>query len=146
MQTLYAWQLVCLARDRKRESERLSQAVENGEIVLCDRYPMPNLHSMEGRHGHRLKKAQGRLALRWIRMEKEIHESIERPTLVIGLCVPPTTASRRQPGDGADFVSFRAEEFATYIESLSNEVVLIDATSELASVSRQLRQIAWEAL
>jgi thymidylate kinase len=146
LQTLYAWQLACLARDRKRESERLFRAAMSGELVLCDRYPMPNLHSMEGSHGHRLQKARGRLARRWIRMEKEIHDSLERPGLVIGLRVSPETASRRQPGDGADFVSFRAEEFFAYTEDHAQDMVTLDASATLTDVSQQLRRLVWQAL
>jgi thymidylate kinase len=146
MQTLYAWQLACLARDRKRESERLSLAAMRGELVLCDRYPMPDLHSMEACHGHRLQKARGRLARRWIRLEREVHESIERPGLVFGLCVPPELASSRQPDDGVDFVSFRADEFLAYTEQHTQDMVTLDTSAPLAEVSRRLRRLVWQAL
>jgi thymidylate kinase len=146
MQTLFAWQLACLARDRKRESERLAQAATRGEIVLCDRYPMPNLHSMEGVHGHRLRKASGLLARRWIRLEKEIHESIQRPGLVIGLRVSPEMASSRQPDDGADFVAFRAKEFLSYTEEHAQDMVTLDTSAALIEVSQRLRRVVWQAL
>jgi thymidylate kinase len=146
LQTLYAWQLTCLARDRKRESERLARAVEHGQIVLCDRYPLPDLQSMEGRHGHRLEKAAGFLARRWVRAEQTVHESIERPGLVIGLRIPPDLASRRQPGDGAEFVAFRAREFFEYAGAPGRDIVAIDAAAPLDEVSARLRQIVWQTL
>ena len=114
--------------------------------MLCDRYPMPGLYSMEGRHGQRLHRAHGRLARRWIRLEQEAHESIERPTLVIGLRIPAETATVRQPDDGADFVSFRAEEFFSYTEAPDVDIATIDATASPTAVSAQLRTLVWRAL
>jgi thymidylate kinase len=143
---LHAWQLACLARDRKRESERLLRAAQQGELVLCDRYPMPGLHTMEGLHGHRLRKARGRLFQRWMHAEKQAHESIRRPDLTIGLRVPPEIASARQPEDGVDFVSFRAQEFFTYSETPRENVVIIDASAALEDVSAQTRELVWQAL
>jgi thymidylate kinase len=146
MQTLYAWLLACLARDRKRESERLSQGAMSGDLVLCDRYPLPGLASMEACHGHRLHKARGRLARRWIQQEKKIHDSIESPGLVIGLRVSPDLASSRRPEDGSEFVSFRAAEFFAYTEAHEQEISAIDASATLADVAQQLRRLVWQAL
>ena len=43
MHTMYAWQLACLARDRRREFDRLSAAARSGETQL-----VANVHAFPG--------------------------------------------------------------------------------------------------
>lgn len=146
LHSLYAWQLCRLARDRKRESDRFARATRHGEIILCDRYPMPGLTSMEGTHGHRLHKARGRLARRWIRLERNVHDSIARPDLSIGLRVAPEMAASRQPDDGPEFVSFRADEFFVFSEANAQMLSVVDASEPIDDVSRRVRRLVWNAL
>ena len=146
LHTLYAWQLSRLARDRAAEAKRLRARARQGDLVLCDRFPLPGLHSMEGAHGDRLDRAASRIARRFVRAEKEAYESIEPPDLVLALRVPAEVAIKRQPGDGAEFVSFRAQEFFEYTSVEREGLVPIDATRPIEEVARVARRRIWDVL
>ena len=146
MQTLYAWQLARLAEDRLRESRRVRAQALRGDVVLCDRYPLPGLVAMESEHGSRLARANNGLARRFVERERRAYESIARPDLTVGLRVSPDVAAERQPGDGREFVRFRANEFFEYTSVPREKLVPIDAMQSVDDVSRAIRRTIWKSL
>jgi thymidylate kinase len=136
-----------LARDRYREARRIRRIAINGDLVLCDRFPLRQLKLMDGPRVERFRDPN-----RWRRLtdwlaarERRYYEAITPPDLLIVLRVDPEIAVARQPTDEADFVRSRWRE----IWSVDWEAVpahVVDAGQPLEAVLSQLESLIWSRI
>ena len=115
-----AWALwhVLTARDRLREYHALRRFADAGGVVVSDRWPLPQLHLMDGsRVGWVLDgvRALGRgWCAGWRRPNVASTPTSALPDVLVVLRIDPEVAVSRRPEDDADYVRARnAEVFET---------------------------------
>ena len=145
LQTLQAFQFALLARDRYREYRRVRRWVARGRVVLCDRYPRPDLTLMESAIGHTLPLAAAGGLARPVRAERDWYARIGPADLTLVLRVTPEIAARRT-GDAPEFVARRAREICLFADARPADAVVVDADRPLEEVQRALRSAVWSAL
>jgi thymidylate kinase len=141
-----AWQLVT-ARDRRNEHRRACRLAARGDIVVCDRYPVPQITLMDGSRTGWVPRAQ----LSWlgralVGMERRCYAEMTGPDLLVVLRVDPELAVARKTGvDPEAFVRPRsAEVFAA--DWASTDAVVLDAGRPQAEVMADVRGVVWERL
>jgi thymidylate kinase len=145
----YAWLLwhLCTARDRYREYVRARRIATNGGLVICDRFPLPQLRFMDGARTTWLDGAPGlpRLARRLVARERRYYERILAPDVLLVLRVDPDVAVERRTDEDEAFVRPRNEEvWRTDWSGTSGHVV--DATRSQDRVLAELRSVVWSRL
>ena len=138
--------LVLLARDRAREQRRLHRAVARGEVVVCDRYPVPGLRTMDGPRAARFPGVAQRPLARWLAdVEARRYRHMPRPDLSLVLRVSPEVAVTRRPEQDRAFVWRRAAE----VQGLAwtgADVVVVDADRPEEAVQRAAARAVWDRL
>jgi thymidylate kinase len=136
-----------LARDRYREARRVRRIAINGDLVLCDRFPLRELKLMDGPRVERFRDPN-----RWRRLtdwlaarERRYYGGITPPDVLIVLRVDPEVAVARQPTHEADFVRSRWRE----IWSVDWEAVpahVVDAGQPREAVLSQIESLIWSRI
>lgn len=139
------WHLL-IARDRFLAHRRARRAAMSGAVVVCDRYPLPEIRLMDGpRTAGVPGLARRPLARALARAERRYYERILPPDLLIVLRVPPQVAADRRVDDGEDFVLHRTREVFDRDWSEAGAVV-IDAGQPIDVVWQQIRHAVWSVL
>jgi thymidylate kinase len=145
----YAWLLwhVLTARDRYREYASARRSATNGALVVCDRYPLPQLRFMDTARASELADdpTLGRIARSLVRLEAGYYERISEPEIAIVLRVDPDTAVARRGDEEEDFVRPRCEEVWRADWSASRAVV-VDAGQAKERVLSEIKSIVWSRL
>ncbi|MFA9432465.1 hypothetical protein [Egicoccus sp. AB-alg2] len=137
---------VLTARDRARERRRLHRAVAAGEVVVCDRHPLPMLRTMDGPRIARIPDLQRRPLARWLaRAEARYYRRMPPPDLLLVLRASPDVALKRRPEQDRDFVRRRAEEIDR-VPWRGRNVVVVDADRPLKEVQRVAARAVWDRL
>jgi len=145
-----AWALwhVLTARDRLREYHALRRIADAGGVVVCDRWPLPQLHLMDGsRVGWVLDGAgpRSRVVRRLAEAERRIYAHIGLPDVLVVLRLDPEVAVSRRPEDEPGYVRTRnAEVFET--DWSATPAVVLDATLPPDIVLAAVRTAIWERL
>jgi thymidylate kinase len=137
------WRAVT-ARDRARAVRRARRQAERGALVLCDRYPLHALHSMDGMRSASTTPAS-RLRGWLLDREARYYAAIEPPDLLAVLQVPVAVARARKPQDPGARVQSRAREVLNVDWSEAGAHV-VDAAQPLGAVHDQLKTWLWGAL
>lgn len=142
-----AWQ-VMTARDRRRQYRRVRRAVKKGKIVVCDRFPLPEVRLMDGSRTGWLDGAQlPRLAHWLVQIEQLAYADLPTPDTVVVLRVPPEVAVARKAGvDPAAYVRQRNAEIFDNDWSGSSSVHIVDASASRESVTREAQRLVWADL
>ena len=145
----YAWLVwhVLSARDRARAYVVARRRATNGELVICDRYPVRSIGSMEGARAAWLEDRPdlGRI-VRWlVRRERRYRSLIADPDILLVLRLEPELAVARKPDEDPTFVRARSEE-VWRAEWDGTGAVVIDAGRSRGEVQRALRIAVWERL
>jgi len=138
---------VFVARDRYKLYVKARRAATNGSIVLCDRFPTPQLKSMDGPNIKRLLGVipGSRFTANLFSAEASYYERIMPPDLLIVLRVDPETAVRRKTDEEPDYVRSRSQEvWQSHFEGTGAWVV--DANLPRADVLSELKTIIWAHL
>jgi thymidylate kinase len=126
------------ARDRYRAYRRARRQADGGAVVLCDRFPLSQLESMDGPRGERSPGAsRSRLSRLLTRLERRYYAAIGLPDLLLILRVEPDVALRRRPEDPECRVRQRAQEVLEVDWSETGAHVL-DANRPIADLHREL--------
>ena len=139
---------VAVARDRYLESRRAHRAAARGAIVLADRYPVPEIRSMDGPLASRMltTPGAGRAARFLARQEQRYYERIEDPDVLIVLRVSPEVAVERRRGiDDESEVRRRSEEIRD-VDWHRISAVVIDADRPEDEVLADARSAVWSRL
>lgn len=142
---LLAWRAVT-ARDRYRAVRRARRLAERGALVLCDRFPLAEVRTMDGgREGHPSDAARAWPARLLAKLEARYYASIARPDLLLVLSVPPDLALRRRPDDPEDRVRRRAEEVLK-VDWTAAGACVVDTDRPLPEVHREMKEWIWARL
>jgi len=134
------------ARDRYRAYQRARRLAARGALVLCDRFPLPDIESMDGRRARRLSPAWRPWPVRMlIDLEERYYAAIDPPELLIVMRVHPDVALRRRPEDPEDRVRQRALEVLE-VDGTAMGAHLVDASLPMREVHRELKSWIWARL
>ncbi|HWO71102.1 MAG TPA: hypothetical protein VNP94_10175 [Actinomycetota bacterium] len=140
-----AWE-VMTARDRWLAYRRARRAASNGAIVLCDRFPLAGVTTMDAGVGARPDGGpRGRAAHALLRLERRLYRRILPPDVLIVLRLPPDLAVARKPEEREERVRPRAAEVWTMDWGATGAVV-IDAARPLPEVLLEVRSAVWSRL
>ena len=136
----------CVARDRYHTHRKARRRVAAGRIVVFDRWPLPDVVSIDGPQIRRsggetptmLTGLLGKLEERWLR-------SIGQPDLLVVLKLDPEIAVQRKPEERPDFVRARGLEIWNADWS-KTEAHVIHADAPLTSVLSQVKALVWKAI
>jgi thymidylate kinase len=142
----YAWLIwhLCTARDRLHEYVRARRIATNGGLVICDRFPLPQLRFMDGSRTAWLRGAPhlGWLARRLVDRERRYYERIMPPDVLLVLRVDPDTAVRRRTDEDEAFVRPRSEE-VWRVDWSGTPAHVVDAGRPKERVLAELRSVVW---
>ena len=143
-----AWLLwhVCTARDRRLAYVRARRVAAGGGLVVCDRFPLAQLRTMDCPRtvAYGDVPGIGRLGRALVDYEARQYAVFTRPDVLAVLRVDPEVAVRRKPSEPAAYVRRRSTEVwnATWDE----DVVLVDASRPRAGVLADVRGAVWDRL
>jgi thymidylate kinase len=139
---------VLTARDRLREYHALRRVADAGGVVVSDRWPLPQLHLMDGSRVAWILDGTGpraRLVRRLAEAERRIYAHIGLPDVLVVLRLDPDVAVARRPEDDADYVRSRNAEVFD-VDWSATPAVVLDATQHPDQVLAGIRNAIWERL
>ena len=138
---------VCIARDRYRTYARARRFASNGGLVICDRYPVPQITLMDGpQSDSRPNGGRAKWFARFlVQTERTYYQHILLPELLIVLRVDPEIAvDRRTDGEEAT-VRARCQEIYE-MDWRQTPAHVINAGRSKAEVLSDLKSIIWAEL
>jgi thymidylate kinase len=142
-----AWE-VLTGRDRYRTYRKARRSASNGSIVLCDRYPLPEVSLMDGPVTARMKDPSrwGRWARFLATLERRQYDRIASPDILIVLRLDPDTAVERKRGvEPESSVRPRSEEIWR-MDWRGTPAIVVDAASPKDRVLSEVRSVIWSRL
>jgi thymidylate kinase len=141
--------LRCLlvARARYRAYVRGRRFATNGGLVICDRYPLPQITLMDWSRSSQMigaYQSNGMVRL-LVRSEQRYYQRILFPELLIVLRVHPDTAVERKPEEDPASVRRRSQEIWDLDWGLT-PARIIDAGRPRGEVLSELKCVIWSAL
>ena len=136
---------VLTARDRSRTYRRARRSASNGQIVICDRYPLPQVSGMDGAVTARTTDPGrwGGLARALAAREKGYYDRIRYPDILIVLRVHPDIAVQRKAGvEPESTVRPRSEEI-WQVDWTDTPAIVVDAGAPRDEVLSEIKSIVW---
>jgi thymidylate kinase len=136
------------ARDRYRTYRRARRLASNGSLVICDRYPLPQVSLMDGPVTARMKDPSrwGRWARSMAGLERSYYDRIASPDMLFVLRLDPETAVQRKRGiEPESSVRPRSEEIWG-MDWRDSPAVVIDAAAPKEQVLSKIRSVIWSRL
>jgi thymidylate kinase len=145
----YLWLLrrVCIAHDRYRAYVKARRFATNGGFVICDRYPLAQVKSMDGPLACQIsnvEQANGLIEF-LVRAESRYYQQIMPPELLIVLRVDPEVAVERRTDQEAAMVRERSQEICA-VDWQQTRAHVIDACRSKADVLAELKPLIWSGL
>jgi thymidylate kinase len=137
----------CVARDRYLTYARARRFAQIGSLVICDRFPLPQLSLMDSRRIEQAAKADRAHGLTNVlfRLEQRYYQSIAPPDLLIVLKIDPEIAVRRKTSEDSASVRARCQEIWD-VDWQSTSAHVIDAGRSQAEVLLDLKSLIWSKL
>ncbi|MEZ4683871.1 MAG: hypothetical protein R2932_57645 [Caldilineaceae bacterium] len=149
----YPWLLwhVVTARDRYRAYIRARRLATNGSLVICDRFPLPEVKLMDGeRTGWLLDMAEiSPIARRLAKLERSYYQNILPPDKLFVLRVDPVIAQERRPDEEGEWVKARNQEIWNLewnAKHYGSTLHVIDANQPQATVLAEIKRQIWATL
>lgn len=145
----YPWLIreVCTAHDRYQTYLAARRYASNGGLVICDRYPIPQIKIMDGPQVERVTSSMKPNA--WIRrlakIEKQYYDRVLPPDVLVTLRVDPEVSVQRKTDEDADSVRSRAGEVWN-VEWKNTNAHVIDAGKTKIEVRVDLMKVIWSHL
>jgi thymidylate kinase len=139
---------VLTARDRYRAYTRARRAAMSGELVVCDRFPLPGLMHMDGAVSTRLPlgDSSSRPVRALAALERRYYRHLLAPDVLVVLRVHPDVAvERKRDVELESFVRPRVEE-VWGIEWTDTPAVVIDANQPRERVLAEVKSAIWSRL
>lgn len=134
------------ARDRYRAHLAARRAAGRGAVVVCDRYPLRGLETMDCPRLQALPGVERRALAKWMRrMEASYYRRVQQPDAVLVLRVAPEVAVSRRVEQEADFVWRRAAEIYQR-DWKERNVFVVDAGRPMGQVQQEVRALVWSLL
>jgi thymidylate kinase len=139
--------LVCVARDRNLAYRQAHRFALGGGVVLCDRYPHPQLVSMDVPRIPTMPggNSETRIVKRMVVLEKFYHRTILPPDLLVVLRVDPKIAAARKADESPESVQRRGAEIWN-VDWAGLGVDVVDASQSQEAVVLELKALVWSAL
>ncbi len=145
----YPWMIreVFTARDRYLTYRKARRFATNGGVVICDRYPLPQVQLMDGPQIGRMTQNHptNRLIKFLARQERKYYQPIMLPELLIVLRVDPETSVQRKRDEDQASVRARAGEIWE-LEWRQSPAHFVDASRSKAEVLSELKAHIWSHL
>jgi len=145
----YPWMLreVLKARDRYLTYVKAKRFAINGGLVICDRYPLPQIKLMDGTIIEQVinRDETDRLSKFLIALEQRYYPLITLPELLIVLRLNPETAVQRKTDENAAEVRIRSKEIWV-IDWRPTQAHVIDTHLSRAEVLSELKLLIWSEL
>ena len=135
---------VALARDRHLTFRAARRTAINGGLVICDRFPLPELRLMDAPRVERLGPHSSILFGALARVEQRYYKAMS-PDVLIVLLVATDVAVARKPEEPADFVRSRWEEI-WQVDWAKVPAHVIDAGEPPDAVLARLKSLVWSQL
>jgi len=138
---------VCIARDRYKLYLKARRFATNGGLVICDRYPTPQVKSMDGPNISRLVSPadRNRITEFLLKAEASYYGHIMPPDLLIVLKVHPEIAVQRKTDEPAEYVRARSLE-VWELDLSETRAHILDASRQKSDVLTDLRSLVWSEL
>jgi thymidylate kinase len=142
----FVWE-VLTARDRYRTYRRARRSASGGALVVCDRFPLPEIKLMDGAVSARMPDPArwGNVVKHLADREKRYYARITRPDLLIVLRVDPDLAVQRRREAPESVLRPRSEE-VWGIDWRGTPAVVIDAGRPKSEVLSEIRSVVWSRL
>lgn len=135
---------VMLARDRRRLARRARSMADAGWVVLSDRYPIPELVTMDSPRNARIaERFPGWYIQLMTRIEARYYNALPKPDVRLVFRVPAELAVSRRSEQDPEFVSVRARE-VTEVDWDGAVVITAEASEE--EVHGQTMDAVWHFL
>ena len=145
----YPWLIreICTARDRYLTYLKARRLANNGQLVISDRYPLPQIKMMDSAQASRMTNNYHR---NWfirlmIELENKYYAPILLPDILIVLKVDPEIAVQRKLDEDAASVRARSGEIWE-IEQCQLPASIVDASQSKSKVLSELKGILWSSL
>jgi thymidylate kinase len=138
---------VATARDRYLAYRRARRLSAKDSLVICDRFPLPQLTLMDAPQVHRLTRASRgswldrSLAAR----EQQYYRAFTYPDVLVVLRVDPEIAVMRKPEEPPDFVRGRWRE-VWEVDWPSVPGHVVDASRTMEEVLSEVKALVWSEL
>jgi thymidylate kinase len=145
----YPWLVreVCTARDRYLQYKRARRFASNGGLVICDRFPLPEIKIMDGAQVERVTAGlkSNRFITFLAAVERYYYRQIMNPDLLIVLRVDPEICVQRKTDETPESVRSRSEEIwkLNWYETSAH---VIDASRSRAQVTSEVLNLVWSQL
>ena len=138
---------VCTARDRYLSYVKARRFSTNGGLVLCDRYPIPQVELMDGPQAERITRG---LQSNWlvrslVELERQYYQQIMPPELLIVLRLDPDIAVQRKTDEDAASVRARSTEIWE-LDWQQTRAYTVDASHSVQEVLSELKPLLWSEL
>jgi thymidylate kinase len=139
--------VVCTARDRYLTYIKARRFAINGGLVICDRFPLPQVKLMDGLLVEQMIEiGQSNWLLKLLTaLEKKYYQQIMLPELLIILKVNPEIAVQRKTDEDATSVRIRSTEIWE-LNWQQTPVHVINAGRSKIEVLSELKHLIWSAL
>jgi thymidylate kinase len=135
--------LVALARDRYLAIRNVRRIATNGGLVICDRWPLPQLSLMDTPRIQRSLRADDSLLARGLaEIEQRYYRAMTQPDVLIVLLVDPEVAVARKPEEHPDFVRARWSEI-WQVDWEATGAHVVDAGQSREQVLARLKSLVW---
>jgi thymidylate kinase len=142
---LWLLQRVWTARQRCRAYSRARRFASNGGIVICDRFPLPQVSLMDGLLGGRVFENTTLVDEYLLRRGRLYYARILLPDLLIVLRVDPEVAIARKRDDEPESVRRRNREIWN-MDWRPTPAAVVDANPSQPQVVARLKSLIWASL
>jgi thymidylate kinase len=145
----YPWLFreICTARDRFLTYVKARRFATNGGLVICDRFPIPDIKLMDGPQIERMTSVlpKNLLVEALIKLEKKYYQQITLPELLFVLKVDPEITVQRKTDESPVSVRARTTEIWEKDE-WQEPVQVVDASKKKEEVLGDLKKLIWSEL
>jgi thymidylate kinase len=145
----YPWLIreVCTARDRYLDYKRARRFASNGGLVICDRFPLPQIKIMDGAQVERVTAGlkRNRFLEFLAGLEHHYYRQINLPDLLIVLRVGPEICVQRKTDELPESVRSRSEEIWN-LDWCGTPAHVIDASRSRSEVMSDVLNLVWSYL
>jgi thymidylate kinase len=145
----YPWLIreVCTARDRYLDYKRARRFSTNGGLVICDRYPLPQIKIMDGAQVERVTVGmKTNFLIKFLAdLEHRYYQQIMSPDLMIVLRVDPEICVQRKTDETSDSVRSRSQEIWN-LDWSKTPALVIDGSRSKSQVWSDVLSLVWSRL
>ena len=138
---------VCKARDRARSYAKARRFAANGGIVICDRFPCPQVTMADGPQIKQPAEGVRDVPFRQFlgRLEQSWYDLIAQPDVLVVLKVHPEISVQRKTNEPAHLVRARNQEIWDQ-DWANSSAYVVDAAKPKEDVLAELKSVVWSHL